>query len=492
MKARLLNKNIILILCLIIVVALGFRIAIIVAVPKISRGGAQVYHAELARNLAAGRGFVIDEEYLNTLLATVNEVGYVPDIENIKPPENEVFINAGTLPPGTALLLAGTYRVFGGHQFIYLRIVQAIIDSLGCLFLFLIGKELFSIRIGFICSFLYAFWVPIAYISTWPVHDALMPFITSVCFYLFIMAVRKKSMMFYAISGLVAGIGCYFQPTLLLLPVAFGAGLFIYGLRDINLKENVVSVGKTTIIMMATLMVVVAPWIIRNTVVTGDLSVGMRGELWQGIWEGFGEVDNPFGAVLDDAITHQQLTKELGYDPGSFTPATQEIFKEKVITAIEENPGWYVSTLLRRVPRTFVYFDQIMLEQVPGTDNTPWYAEKSWISFITGTGFISAFKNGAFTELVNQKPRVVLYLTASWFFAVVPFLLSVTGIWILRRKWRILVLVLTLLFYFSVIHIFLFVSFHKTLLPGSLTYIILSAVTLGYFYSRMKGDNIAA
>jgi len=486
MKQKLLHNIYTLALCLIIVLALSIRIGIIAALPKLSQGEGPVYYGELARNLVAGRGFVIDEEYVNSMLKVAREQGYIPDIKDVKPPEHEVFTNFYLLTPGTSALFAGTFWLFGDYRIIYLRIIQAVIDSFGCIFLFLLCKELFSRRIGLISAFLYAIWLPIAYISTWPHHDALMPFVTLVCFYFFVLAVRKKSVKFYVISGLVAGIGCYFQPTLLLLPVMFGIGLFIYGFRKTNLRENAATVAKMTAIMMTTLVVVVSPWITRNYVVTGNLYTGMRGELWQGIWEGFGEFDNPFGVSLNDEIMHQQIQDELGYDPGSFTPEAQAIFKEKVVNSIKENPGWWVSTVLRRIPRTFIYFDQQALWNFPTTDNLPWYAEKRWISFVLGSEFISAFKNGVFPELLKSKPIIALYLLSMWFFAVVPVLLSIVAIWIMRRNWRVLMLVLTLPLYFSAIHIFLFVSFHKTLVPGSLSYIILSAIALSYFYSRLK------
>ena len=485
------KKNNILVLCLIVILALGIRSGIIAVLPNISLGGAQVYHAELARNLVAGRGFVIDEEYFNSILEITEAQGYIPDIESIKPPEHEVFTNAYGMPPGTSLLLAATYWAFSEHQFIYLRILQAIIDSFGCVFLFLIGKELFSTRIGLISGFLYAIWIPIAYISTWPLQDALMPFITLVCFYFFVLGVRKRKVRFYIISGLIAGVGCYFQPSLLLLPIILGIGLFIYEWRKISVRENIVIFTKTTLVMMVMLLIVITPWTIYNYNVSNKKYIGIREVPWQGIWEGFGEVDNPFGAVLDDAVTHQQIKEELGYDPGSFTPEAQAIFKEKVLNAIKGQPGWWVSTVLRRIPRSFIYFDQIQLRRLPTPDNTPWYAEKRWISFVLGTEFVSAFKNGMFSELARHDPFLVLYLPASWFFAVIPVLLSIVGIWVMRRKWRELVLVLTLPVYFSLFHIFLFVSFHKSLLPGSLAYIILCAIALDYFYCRIKDKGIS-
>jgi len=172
---------------------------------------------------------------------------------------NEKFTPFYQLPPGTSILLAGTYWIFGQYSYIYLRIFQAIIDSFGCLFIFLAGREFFGRRVGLISAFLYAIWLPIAYLSTWPLHDALMPFITLVCLYFFVMGVRRNATKFYILSGLFVGVGCYFQPTILFLPLFFGLGLFIYSLHKSNFMERVIDAVKATVITMLMVMLVITP-----------------------------------------------------------------------------------------------------------------------------------------------------------------------------------------------------------------------------------------
>jgi hypothetical protein len=54
-----------------------------------------------------------------------------------------------------------------------------------------------------------------------------------------------------------------------------------------------------------------------------------------------------------------------------------------------------------------------------------------------------------------------------------------------RRKWRALALVLTVTVYFAAVHIVFFIS-PKSLMPGSLGYIILDAIALNYIYGKIK------
>ena len=134
-----LNKFLILSLLLIFLLALGVRVGLIYIAPVISPySGMWAGVQEAARNLVEGHGCV------------VGQAGH--------------FTPYYSLPPGSVGLLAGTYWAFGEYNDIYLRVVQAIIDSFGCLLMFLIGRELFGRKVGLIAAFLYAIYLPIAYL----------------------------------------------------------------------------------------------------------------------------------------------------------------------------------------------------------------------------------------------------------------------------------------------------------------------------------------
>jgi len=463
-----LNKFLILSLLLIFLLALGVRVGLIYIAPVISPySGMWAGVQEAARNLVEGHGCV------------VGQAGH--------------FTPYYSLPPGSVGLLAGTYWAFGEYNDIYLRVIQAIVDSFGCLLMFLIGRELFGRKVGLIAAFLYAIYLPIAYLSTWPLHDALMPFITLVSLYFFIKSVRTRAIKFYILSALVVGVGCYFQPSILLLPLIFGLGLFIYNFRKSNFRENTLNVAKVTAIMMAVLVLVVSPWIARNYHVTGAY-IGMRPGMWQGIWEGFGEADNPVGAVLDDAVTYEQIKEELGYEIEYGTPEYDAVFMPKVLNTIKEYPGWWLSVVVGRVPRTIVNFSELGINNHPLIRddyhillaylyrNAPAVGYKEALS-----GLVTGIKEGTFWEIAKGHPYGVLYFGLVGLFAFVPALLSIVGIWAMRRSWRPLILVATVPVYFSVVHMFTFVASYKSIVPAALGYIIFSAISLYYIYSKVKG-----
>jgi 4-amino-4-deoxy-L-arabinose transferase-like glycosyltransferase len=453
-------------LAAIILLALIVRLGIIWSQPVITPYfGTMTAIDNAARNLVEGHGYVIG---------------------------SEKFTPFYQLPPGTSALLAGTYWIFGQYNYIYLRIFQALIDSFGCLFIFLVGRELFGRRVGLISAFLYAIWLPIAYLSTWPLHDALMPFITLICLYFFVMGVRRKALKSYILSGLFAGIGCYFQPTTLFLPLLFGLALFIYYLHKSNFREQVANTAKATAISMLMLALVITPWIVRNYHVTGSVIV-MRPGPWSGLWEGFGEFgENPVGAQLSDEATYELARKESGYNIEYMSPAYQAFFKPKVLNAIKEHPGWYSSLVLKRIPRAVFNFSELGIYSLPLIR----VDYPVWMNYLYGAdpvGYVTAIKkmfqgmgDGTFWVMFKTHPYGAFYLVLVWVFAIIPPLLSIFALWIARRNWRSLALVATVPLYFIVLHIFTFVASYKSIVPGSLGYIIFSAIALDYIYSLIK------
>jgi len=438
-------------LLIIFLLALTVRLGLIWCQPHITPYLGMITPIEnAARNLVEGHGYAVGNEQLTPY--------YI-------------------LPPGSSILIAGTYWIFGDYSLIYPRVVQAIIDSFGCLLIFLIGRELFGRRVGLLSAFLYSIWLPIAYLSTWPLHDALMPFFTLLCLYFFVMGAIRNDIKFYILSGVFAGVSCYFQPSTLLLPLFFGLGLLLYNLYRFNFKENLVDVLKNTALMVLALVLLVTPWMVRNYQVAGGF-VGMRPGIWSGMWEGFGEFgENPVGAQFSDEATYELARKELGYDIEYLSPGYQAFFKTKALKAMTEHPGWYIGLLARRVPRSIVYTSELGINCILRDAD-------SWNPTITE--LIVTVKNGTLWEVAKSHPHSTIYIVLYYLFAIAPVLLSIFGIWVVRKKWRALALILTITVYFALVHIVLFTASYKSKVPGSLAYIILSAIALDYFYSMIK------
>jgi 4-amino-4-deoxy-L-arabinose transferase-like glycosyltransferase len=463
------SKYLTALLPLIIVAALGLRLWLIYISPDYAPyAGTWGFVQEAARNLVEGHG------------CTISQDGQlVPFV---------------VLPPGSVGLLAGTYWVFGEYSNIYLRVLQAIIDSFGCLFMFLIGRNLFGNRIGLISAFLYAIYLPVAFLATWPLYDALMPFMILVSLYFFIKAVRSGALRFYVLSGLIAGLGCYFQPTVLLLPLAFGFGVFVYGLGKSGFWRHIAGTVKVTAVMLVAVVLVISPWMARNFCIYGEV-IPMRTGLWQGIWEGFGEFgDNPAGAILDDAYGNNVAKQALGEDTKPLSRDTEAFFRAKVMTTIREHPAWWVGMLVKRMPRTVVNFSELGVNMYsPFADDSAALLAYLYHNDLNAIGYnyaigglVSGIRDGTFWGVAKQNPYGLVYFGLVGAFAFVPALLSVVGIWAMRRKWRLLALIATVPVYISVVHMLVFVVSFKSIVPASLGYIMFSAIAVGFMMGKRR------
>lgn len=473
-------------LLIICVVALGVRLGLIwnsIGIP--GNYGLAVWHGEAARNLVEGRGFVVDKAYLSDMIAKIDKANYLIDIEDIAPPSNEKFEEVYQITPGLPALIASTYFVFGEYRYIYVRILQALIDTFGCFVIFLLGRELFNKRVGLISAGIYALFLPIAFLATMVIHDAIMPFLVLTSLYLFVMGAKKGSIKYYVLSAVVVSISCYFQPSALFLPIMYGMGLFVYSIRKTGFCAKLWNVIKVTVIMVAVMVVIAVPWIVRNHQITNRWSPNLRVGTWAGIWEGVGEfVDNPIGAKLEDNYALEIARQELGYDVEYGSIEFDAVFKPKVLNLIKEHPGWYVGMMLRRIPKTIVYVNGLGIEE-HSPEGMSWGGWED--SKVLWSEYIPAIRQGNLLNLVIKNPYALFYWAIVALFALIPPILALMGIWVVRKKWRTVALILTVPIYLASVHMITFVSgCGKTLLPTSIIYIIMSAAFIVFCCEWIK------
>jgi len=397
----------------------------------------------LAHNLAQGNGFVVK-----------TNTGLVSFIQQL---------------PGYPFLLAITYKIFGQENDIFLQIIQIFCSSLSIFLIFGIAKRFFSNRIALLSSFLWIFWLPEARISVAALYDIPTVFLTLLASYLFICAVLDKKPMFFIYSAIVIGFASYIRSDSILLPVFFGLALWVY-------KEDWKMVFKKTFLMFFIIFVILLPWGVRNYLVFNRF-IFTRTVFWQGMWEGFGEFKNPFGAVLSDTVTYQQLSEIYpGIDYGSLE--YQEVLKQKVIHAIKSNPGWYVLMLPKRFfsmvfsPRSSGFLSNILEQQ---------FRRQNFLETHQGLGSIDYAK-----WLFKTSPRrfllaIVLPGLLQALFVFVSFL----GVWFSRKQWRKNLLLLSPLLYFYLSHLPIYWEV-RYLIPGEFPLLIFSAVTIMQLFSIFK------
>ncbi len=343
------------------------------------------------------------------------------------------FISA--MMPGPGILLAGTYYAFGSFRYIHLQVAQAILDSLGVFLLFLIGRRYFSITTALLTALLYALSVPMARLAiAGGIRDAWIPLILLVALFAFLKGSdgSQSCWRWFAVAGFILGVGCYFRPTVLLLPMFWAFLLFVTG------RFRPRMIGKALIILLVPIVLLLFPWWVRNYIIF-ERVIPTNAGFWMATWQGLGEYPNSVGAVLNDEVVYQQYL-DAGGTASYFSPQfTDDYFRPKVLRAIGREPTWYLSVLFRRVISLPVQ--------------------------VYDWGYDSA--------------AVPLLLRRVFFRGSTPLLfgLSALGLYLNRRKLGESVLILSVTLYNILIHLPI-LTWPRYILPGNVSLLLFAAFAL--------------
>lgn len=209
----------------------------------------------IARSLAAGTGF---------------EVDHAPNTFR---------------PPGYPFFLAAIYA-FGGHSYPAVKIVQSVIGALTCVFVLLIGTRLFSQRVGVLAASIAAAYPFLVVYTGFLLSETFFVFLSSVFLYALVRFREACRARWAAFAGFVLGLMNLTRPMTLLLPVLL---LFWAWIEFGDKRRSLVAVG----IMVAVMMAPIAPWTVRNYVVTNSF-IPISSHMWAGLYAG----NNP--AILRD------------------------------------------------------------------------------------------------------------------------------------------------------------------------------------------------
>jgi hypothetical protein len=338
-----------LILLLIVLVGLGIRISHLASIPHATWDpGLSLPQGEMARNIVDhGRWFVINdaaETYVERLQNERHRLIDPAEIDYRSFDAHPRWQPEISDPVGEAVVLAGLWKLTGSQYYVQLRILQIILDALTALLVYRIVTQLFKRpRAALIGAAFYALFPPIAWLSTMPLPDIWGVDFTVAIVAAFIEALRSAhAWRWLIVCGLLTGIGSYFRPNLLILPVALALAVGISGNWRTALRYAAVPsvVG----------VLLLTPWIVRNA---NDFHrfIPTRTGFGQTLWEGLGEVHNDFGAVLSDNLTFQQVHRvrpDLVYG----TPAYDSYLQHKAVQAIEHHPTVYLEAVALRIATT--------------------------------------------------------------------------------------------------------------------------------------------
>jgi 4-amino-4-deoxy-L-arabinose transferase-like glycosyltransferase len=211
-------------------------------------------------------------------------------------------------PPGYPMILAGIFASFG-DSLGPVRVVQALADTVSCFLLFLIGRKLFSPRVGLIAAGIFAlFPAQILYVSILMTETL---FTTLLLLFLWLCADDEVSWRHALIAGVVLGIGTLMRPTILLMPLCVFTVRWLAG-GDMRKCARLLAV------MGVMASVVLLPWLVRNYMQFGRVTLTSNTgvNFWMGNHAGAsGAYSYPEGNPLrsvDDEFGRSDLGIALG------------------------------------------------------------------------------------------------------------------------------------------------------------------------------------
>jgi len=306
-------------------------------------------HGEIARNIVVhGRWFVVNERSpIYKLQAEQGRLLDPADVDYTAADQQPAYTDYVAEPPGEGLVLAGLWRLTGDYRYIYIQVLQAVLDSSMIFLIYWISAHLYRRpRAAVLAAAMYALFMPLAVLARIPHVDIWAGFAAIGSLALFVKAQEGPRKWTWLIAtGVLVGIGLFFRPGLILLPVAFGLATLPWSGARRAVSQAVVP--------LAVALAVMTPWTIRNYVVFHAF-VPIRTGVGINLWEGLGEVPNSFGAEATDENAKAQVRKT---DPRALEDSTRAdaILRRKAQHEIRRHPQVYLRAIGRRILRSTLW-----------------------------------------------------------------------------------------------------------------------------------------
>jgi 4-amino-4-deoxy-L-arabinose transferase-like glycosyltransferase len=225
---------------LLILFALSFRLFIALHLPNDEPDDGRVY-SQIARNLIEQHVYSHD-----------NQPPYAPSLIRL---------------PGYPLFLVGVYKIFGTGNNTAVRMVQAVIDTATCVLIALVVFEwaiveerkhraaLIALALAAVCPFTTIY---VATILTEVFTNFLAVAMVLAATFAFKATTRKRALIWWIVTGLLAGLAVLFRPDSGLFAAAIGCTLMLSSLRRIRAAILFAAVFSIAFCL------VLVPWTIRN------------------------------------------------------------------------------------------------------------------------------------------------------------------------------------------------------------------------------------
>ena len=396
-------------------IALVLRLAFAAAFHEgqILQPGTLVRHVSIARSLMAGHG--LQQEQRTPPNATRPQDGEVTlNDPGVWGPLDPTNLDRPTISDsvGYGVLLAAVWTLTGA-SFLPVILLQALLDALCAPALAGIATTLSGDkRLGRATGWTYALLPPLARVAVNPHRDAWALFGMVLGLWFLLRHVRKDkgSPLFSpALLGatLCVAVGTWLRPPMLALAVVTPLLLLAHP----DLPRRRVLAGGLAFFVGALLFV--GPFMAYNQRVWGKPWMMVSG---LGQWESYGEFPNPYGNANSDVAAGAYVASQPN-PPPSLTPAWDAVLLRRVHEIDAADPTLKHRNALKRLPQLFASGFADVVAVPPEARMSVWMATPGH----TRLGYLRAYPLLSLVRFCLSPPFWVLVFT---------------GVWLLRRSWR--------------------------------------------------------
>ena len=290
---------------------------------------------------------VVDTELAQRYAQVRNETGRLIDpeefggrveLKNIKP-QYDIEIGLG-------MLMGMIWKLTGHSRFVYVQLLQILIDVICVLLLYLAVHWLFKDRrFALFAVLLYALFPYQIDLVTFPAPYVWPVFLVVTITFLLAYITKRKRLCevvgVFLLAGVSIGLVAMIRSTVVLLGVFIGL---------LSLVWNPYLSDKRRIWLLVAIIagqaLVMLPLVLHNKATFGA-PFPTRGTFWHTVYTGFGAHDNPWGIRNDDQATIERVKR--AYPNISYaTPEYENVLKKWSLRIIFSHPLWYAGVLISR------------------------------------------------------------------------------------------------------------------------------------------------
>ncbi len=265
----------------------------------------------IAKNIISGRGYRSDSDHV--------------DYERL---------------PLYVYFLVAVYKIWGSEAWKF-QIIQALLDTISCLLIYLIALKLFQDRgVALLAALAYALYFKMIQVTSLPVTEVLYVLLLLIFLYVFHLSFQKHQLSILA--GVLLGAMTLCKPITLVFPIVAGAAYLL------RLKRKAFKIG---VLFFSGFLVLITPLFVRNYLWEGKVffSTGAGKMLYLGT-----AIDYTKSFRSEDLRLLKEIRSTYSYP---YRPEVDSRLKKIALGRIAKDPWNYVKRLSHRLYMFWMYPD---------------------------------------------------------------------------------------------------------------------------------------